>query len=103
MIIVTQIPFLATVVISFMNWNAYYPNNRGFAGIDNFKTVLTDVDAREAIIVTILLGIAGSFVAGFFLQMVNRKAGEPFHPAGLIASIIGGMVLIFVARLLHIA
>ena len=54
-------------------------------------------------IVTILLGIAGSFVAGFVLQMVNRKAGAPLHPAGLIASIIGGMVLIFVARLLHIA
>lgn len=54
-------------------------------------------------IVTVLLGIAGSFVAGFFLQMVNRKAGEPFHPAGLVTSIIGGMVLIFVARLLHIA
>ena len=54
-------------------------------------------------IVTVLLGIAGSFVAGFFLHMVNRKAGEPFHPAGLVASIIGGMVLIFVARLLHIA
>ncbi len=54
-------------------------------------------------IVTILLGIAGSFVAGFVLQLTNRKAGEPFHPAGLIASILGGMVLIFVARLLHIA
>ena len=54
-------------------------------------------------IVTILLGIAGSFLAGFVLQMVNRKAGEPFHPAGLLASIVGGMVLIFVARLLHIA
>ena len=54
-------------------------------------------------IVTILLGIAGSFLAGFVLQIVNRKAGEPFHPAGLLASIVGGMVLIFVARLLHIA
>ncbi len=54
-------------------------------------------------IVTILLGIAGSFAAGFVLQMVNRKAGDPFHPAGLLASILGGMVLIFVARLLHIA
>src|SRR5579875_2826842 len=57
MIIVTQIPFVATLVISFMNWNAYYPGDRGFAGIDNFTTVLTDVNAREAIIVTILLTV----------------------------------------------
>lgn len=54
-------------------------------------------------VVTIALGIAGSFLAGIVLQLVNRKAGEPFHPAGLLASIVGGMVLIFLARLLHIA
>jgi len=57
MIIVTQIPFVATLVISFMHWNAYYPNDRGFAGVANFKAVLTDVDARSAIIVTILLTV----------------------------------------------
>lgn len=57
MIIVTQLPFVATIVISFMNWNAYYPNDRGFAGIDNFKAVLTDVNARQAIWVTILLTV----------------------------------------------
>ena len=55
-------------------------------------------------IVTILLGIAGSFVAGFAVQMLSpAQRDKPFHPAGLIASIIGGMVLIFIARLLHIA
>lgn len=35
-IVVTQLPFLATLVISFMNWNAYYPDERGFAGVDIF-------------------------------------------------------------------
>ena len=28
-IIVTQLPFVSTLVISFMNWNAYYPDERG--------------------------------------------------------------------------
>jgi len=77
MIIVTQIPFLATLVISFMNWNAYYPNNRGFAGFDNFKTVLTDVDARQAIIVTILLTVGVvvvSLVLGLAIALLlDRK------------------------------
>jgi len=55
-------------------------------------------------IVTILLGIAGSFVAGFAMQLLSpAQRDKPFHPAGLLASIVGGMVLIFVARLLHIA
>jgi sorbitol/mannitol transport system permease protein len=34
-IIVTQLPFVATLLISFMNWNAYYPNDRGFGGLTN--------------------------------------------------------------------
>ena len=55
MIIVTQLPFVVTIIVSFMNWNAYYPDERGFAGIDNFRRVLTDVNTRHAIWVTILL------------------------------------------------
>jgi sorbitol/mannitol transport system permease protein len=39
MIVVTQLPFVATLVISFMDWNAYYPDERGFAGVDNFVRV----------------------------------------------------------------
>src|SRR3954449_1973041 len=55
MIIVTQLPFVATLVISFMNWNAYYPDEVGFAGLDNFKRVFTDVNMRDAVWTTILL------------------------------------------------
>jgi sorbitol/mannitol transport system permease protein len=77
MIIVTQIPFVATLVISFMNWNAYYPQDRGFAGIDNFTTVLTDVNARDAIIVTILLTVGVvliSLVIGLAIALLlDRK------------------------------
>ncbi len=54
-IVLTQLPFLATVVISFMNWNAYYPNERGFTGFDNYVRVFTDTNARHAVWVTIVL------------------------------------------------
>ena len=54
-IIVTQLPFVATLITSFMNWNAYYPDERGFAGIANFRRVLTNVNTRNAIITTIVL------------------------------------------------
>ncbi|MBC8091661.1 MAG: sugar ABC transporter permease, partial [Pseudonocardia sp.] len=55
LILVTQLPFIGTLIISFMNWNAYYPDRRGFAGLDNFVSVLTDVDTRSAIVTTIVL------------------------------------------------
>jgi sorbitol/mannitol transport system permease protein len=55
MILVTQLPFVATLVISFMDWNAYYPDDRGFAGLRNYGSVLTDVNMRDSIITTILL------------------------------------------------
>ncbi len=57
-VILTQLPFIATIVISFMRWNAYYPEDVGFAGFSNFAKVFTDVNARQAILVTILLTVA---------------------------------------------
>jgi len=50
------------------------------------------------VIVTILLGIAGSFVAGF----IGRAVGwyrTPGSGPGIIASIIGAMLLLFIYRL----
>ena len=45
MIVVTQLPFVGTLIVSFMNWNAYYPDDIGFAGLANFGNVLTDPGA----------------------------------------------------------
>src|SRR3954453_22817669 len=69
LIIVTQLPFVVTLVISFMNWNAYYPDERGFAGIDNFRRGLTDVNTRHAIWVTIVLP-AGVVLIGLALGLL---------------------------------
>jgi uncharacterized membrane protein YeaQ/YmgE (transglycosylase-associated protein family) len=49
------------------------------------------------IIVTILLGIAGAFVAGF----IGKTFGlyHPRQAPGIIASILGAMLLLFIYRL----
>ena len=48
-------------------------------------------------IVTILLGIAGSFLAGYLgMAMGLYRTGEP---AGFLASVLGAMALLFVYRL----
>jgi uncharacterized membrane protein YeaQ/YmgE (transglycosylase-associated protein family) len=49
-------------------------------------------------LVTILIGIAGAFVAGFLGRAVGWY--EPGQPAGFIASIIGAMLLLLVYRLM---
>jgi sorbitol/mannitol transport system permease protein len=56
-IIVTQLPFVVTLIVSFMDWNAYYPDERGFAGFGNYASVLTDVNMRQAILTTVILTV----------------------------------------------
>lgn len=63
-IIITQIPFLVTIAVSFLNWNVLQPgdknflglgNYESFAGFDNFTTVFTDSRLRTAVFNTITL------------------------------------------------
>ena len=55
-----------------------------------------------SILMTIVLGIVGSFVGGFLSRLVGGGNGTPnaLQPAGLIGSVIGGIVLIFLVGLL---
>ena len=49
-------------------------------------------------IITILLGIAGAFIAGYLGRLVGWY--QPGEPAGFIASVIGAMILLLIYRLL---
>ena len=52
-------------------------------------------------IMTTVLGIAGSIVGGLIGRLFSRpEPGSSFHPAGLIMSIIGAMILLLLYRLL---
>ena len=51
------------------------------------------------IIVTMLLGIAGSFVAGFLGRAVGLYR-DPNSGPGIIASIIGAMILLAIYRVI---
>lgn len=54
-------------------------------------------------IASALLGIAGSYVAGYIGQALHPSLREsPLHPAGFVYSIVGSMLLIFVARSVHL-
>jgi uncharacterized membrane protein YeaQ/YmgE (transglycosylase-associated protein family) len=45
-------------------------------------------------VMTILLGVAGSLLAG----LVTSRGQSGFHRAGCLASIVGAIVLIFIGR-----
>ena len=48
-------------------------------------------------IVTSLLGIGGSIVGGLIARLFSKpEPGSSFHPAGLILSIIGAIILLFI-------
>jgi len=49
------------------------------------------------ILMTGVLGIAGSFIGGLIARIFSKPAdGAAFHPAGIILSIIGALILLYV-------
>src|SRR3954465_15895308 len=56
-IILTQIPFVATLIISFMNWQANYPNEIAFGTLNNYATVFTDPALRSSVFFTVVLTV----------------------------------------------
>jgi uncharacterized membrane protein YeaQ/YmgE (transglycosylase-associated protein family) len=48
------------------------------------------------------LGIAGSFVGGLISRAFSKPAeGAAFHPAGILMSIVGAVIVLWVARMLR--
>lgn len=79
MIVVTQLPFVATVVISFFDWNALYPKARHFTGVDNYREVLTDADLRHSVWTTVLLTVTVVLVS-LVLGLLPGAAARPPLP-----------------------
>jgi uncharacterized membrane protein YeaQ/YmgE (transglycosylase-associated protein family) len=47
-------------------------------------------------IVTVLIGVVGSFVGGLIARLFSKPADGAFiHPAGLLLSIVGACLVIF--------
>jgi sorbitol/mannitol transport system permease protein len=77
LILLTQIPFLVTIGFSTMKWNLLYPNDRGFSGLDNYKTALTSGELWPSVVATVLitaLSVVLSLLLGLlFAMLLDRK------------------------------
>jgi uncharacterized membrane protein YeaQ/YmgE (transglycosylase-associated protein family) len=50
-----------------------------------------------SIVMTTLLGVVGSIIGGLIARLFSKPAeGSRFHPAGLILSIIGAIIVLFI-------
>ncbi|MEP6776824.1 MAG: GlsB/YeaQ/YmgE family stress response membrane protein [Chthoniobacterales bacterium] len=53
-------------------------------------------------IITTLLGVGGSILGGLIGRLFSRpEPGSSFHPAGLLMSIIGALILLFLWGRFH--
>ncbi|MBW8759180.1 MAG: GlsB/YeaQ/YmgE family stress response membrane protein [Burkholderiales bacterium] len=51
------------------------------------------------LLMTGIVGIAGSFIGGFIARLFSKPAdGAIVHPAGLILSVVGALILLFVMQ-----
>jgi hypothetical protein len=88
MIVVTQLPFVATLVISLFDWNALYPDARRFAGLANYGEVLTEPELRNSVLTTILLTVTVvlvSLVLGLGLALLLDRR---FRGRGLVRTLL---------------
>ncbi|MFD5732890.1 carbohydrate ABC transporter permease [Streptomyces sioyaensis] len=88
LIIVTQLPFVTTAVISFLRWNALAPQNRGFAGFDNYRAVFTDPALRSAVGTTILLTVTVVLVSLLLGLGLALLLDRRFHGRGLVRTLL---------------
>jgi sorbitol/mannitol transport system permease protein len=87
-IVLTQLPFVATLVISFMNWNAYYPDERGFAGFANFRRVFTDVNMRQSVVTTIVLTVVVVLMSLLLGMLIALLLDRKFAGRGAVRTMM---------------
>jgi sorbitol/mannitol transport system permease protein len=76
-VLVTQLPFLVTLIISFQHWNVLESDETGFVFLDNYVKVLSDPSFLDAIwnsIVMTVCAVLISIVVGLgFAMLLNQR------------------------------
>lgn len=76
-IVLTQIPFLATVYFSTQRWNLLRPNDRGFVGFDNYAKVFSGSELYNSLEATFVItgtSVLLSLVFGLGLALLLNRS-----------------------------
>jgi sorbitol/mannitol transport system permease protein len=89
-VVVTQLPFVATLVISTFQWNILKPGDRHFIGLSNYTFVFTDERLRAAVLNTAVLTASVVIISvllglGLALLLDRRFPGRGLARTLLIA------------------
>jgi sorbitol/mannitol transport system permease protein len=89
LIVVTQVPFVATLVMSFMNWSAQ-PDAPGksFAGLANFKTVFSTPSYRQAVLTSIEMTVSIVLVSAALALAIALLLDRRFLGRGVVRTMM---------------
>ncbi|MER6999384.1 sugar ABC transporter permease [Streptomyces sp. NPDC000410] len=88
LIVVTQLPFVATLVISLFDWNSLDPQARRFAGLSNYASVATDSAMRESVLTTVLLTATVVLVAVVLGLVLALLLDRTFPGRGVVRTLL---------------
>lgn len=84
-VVMTQFPFLLTIILSFVSWNIKRPNVPvKFAGIDNYSYIFSDPDFYTVLLNTLKITFI-SLVVAMFLAFILALAFNQRFPGVSIA------------------
>lgn len=87
-ILFTQLPFVGTIIVSFMNWDSLFPGETGFGGFSNYAKLFTNAELRHTIFFTVQLTaivVVISMVLGFAIALLIN---EKFFGRGVVRTLI---------------
>jgi sorbitol/mannitol transport system permease protein len=96
-VVVTQIPFLLTLVISTLNWNVLQGGDKNFlgfgeyesfAGFGNFVSVFTDERLRTAVFNTVILTASVVLISLFFGLLLAVLLDRKFPGRGVARTLL---------------
>lgn len=88
MIIVTQLPFVATLVISFIHWNALFPTDIRFTGFGNYITLFSTPAFLQSVWATILLTVAVVLISLILGLVIALLLDRVFWGRGVVRTLM---------------
>lgn len=92
--VVTQIPFVLTIVYSLQKWNLLYPQPPRFIGLQNYLDVITDPSTRVAIWNTIVLTVSAVVIAMVLGVAIALLLNRDIVGKGVVRTLMIGPFLV---------
>src|SRR3982074_2879098 len=93
-ILVTQVPFVLTIVYSLQKWNLLHPEPARFTGLQNYIDVIGDPSTRTAIWNTIVLTVCAVSISVAFGVGIAMLLNREIFGKGIVRTLMIGPFLV---------